>query len=78
MSELLPCPFCGDEPRHNNGGNSTYGRLWWAVWCERCDIQMHDREQWERMTHPSGRLVFPAKECFDRWNTRTALSGGKE
>lgn len=69
MISLLPCPFCGGEPKHNDGGNSTYGRFWWSVWCDECEIQMSDREVW---SHEADRsvLALPAKECFERWNRR--------
>ncbi|WP_104662826.1 Lar family restriction alleviation protein [Ensifer adhaerens] len=70
MSEKLAnCPFCGGEAKHNDGGNSVYGRFWWAVWCDECEIEMRDREVWK---HEGDRtvLALPAKECFDRWNRR--------
>jgi hypothetical protein len=68
---LKPCPFCGNPPQHNDGGNSTYGRLWWSVWCNECEVHMSDREKFD-FTRPEGQsqLVYPAKECFERWNRR--------
>jgi hypothetical protein len=64
--ELKPCPFCGGDAKHNDGGNSTYGRFWWAVGCPECDVVLRDREVWGA----NSQLVLPAKECFARWNTR--------
>ena len=69
--ELKPCAFCGAKAKHNDGGNSVYGRFWWAVGCSDCDVVFRDREEWHEFDGPmSGRLKFEAKECFDRWNTR--------
>lgn len=70
-SELKPCPFCGEKPQHNDGGVSVYGRLWWAVWCDNCHIEMIDREVWK---HEEDRtiLALPEAECFDRWNRRAS------
>lgn len=72
VSELKPCPFCGGEAKHNDGGNSTYGRFWWAVWCDECQIEVRDREVWKREEDRTI-LALPPKECFERWNRR-ALS----
>lgn len=70
--ELKPCPFCGGPAKHNNGGNSVYGRFWWAVGCSDCDVVFNDREEWHEFNGPlSGQLKFEAKECFARWNART-------
>lgn len=65
---LKPCPFCGGAASHNDGGNSTYGRLWWAVGCEDCGYSFSDREKWGE----DGKLSLPPKECFERWNIRPA------
>lgn len=75
---LKPCPFCGGEPRDNEGGNSVYGRFWWAVWCDECQIEMRDREVWSKTDH--GRLDpdFPAQECFKRWNQRATEPSERE
>lgn len=68
-AELKPCPFCGGEAKHNDGGNSVFGRLWWAVGCVECDVVFRDREVWkdEGDRHV---LALPPKECFERWNVR--------
>jgi hypothetical protein len=68
MRETLePCPFCGGEAKYGDGGNTTYGRFFWVVWCEECQFEMRDRVQWD----DDYKLVLPAKECFDRWNRRS-------
>lgn len=67
-SELKPCPFCGGDAKHNDGGNSVYGRFWWKVWCDDCQIQLADQEIWTE----DHKLKLPPKECFERWNTRAA------
>ena len=76
---ILPCPFCGAEALHNNGGNSIFGRLWWAVGCHGCDIIISDREVWIPGT---GQLdpAYPARECIERWNTRStpAIADGAD
>jgi hypothetical protein len=72
--ELLPCPFCGSPATHNDGGNSVFGRLWWAVCCRECKIVMSDQERWDPdnpgYLHPD----FPPQECFARWNRRASQS----
>ncbi len=68
--ELKPCPFCGGPASHNDGGNSVYGRWWWSIWCEECGIAVHDREVWDS----EFKLKLPPKECFERWNKRSAPS----
>lgn len=68
-NELKPCPFCGGVAKHNHGGNSVYGRLWWSVYCDECGHYICDREEWlkdQPMLDPD----YPPKECFKRWNTR--------
>lgn len=69
MEALKPCPFCGGPAVHNDGGNSVYGRLWWAVGCVECDVELSDRELWGA----GARLELPPKECFERWNRRASL-----
>jgi hypothetical protein len=73
-TELKKCPFCGGEAKHNDGGNSVFGRFWWAVWCEECQIEMRDREVWDSSRagylHPD----YPPQECFTRWNRRHSPS----
>lgn len=66
--ELKPCPFCGGPAIHNDGGNSTYGRLWWAVGCEECLVEIRDRELWAEGAKLDP--AYPPKECFTRWNAR--------
>jgi hypothetical protein len=70
--DLKPCPFCGSPASHNQGGNSVYGRLWWAVWCDPCQVEMRDLEVWDRSPDRPGMLHpdYPPKECFARWNNR--------
>lgn len=69
--ELKPCPFCGGEASHNDGGNSVYGRLWWAVWCAPCGIEIRDEEVWHEWSGPdAGKLKGQPKECVDKWNNR--------
>ena len=71
--EIKPCPFCGGKANHNDGGDSCYGRFWWSVWCNDCQVEMRDIEAWDDdpkrpgMLHPR----YPAGECIDRWNRRT-------
>ncbi len=67
---LKPCPFCGGEAQHNDGGNSVFGRFWWIVGCVECGIRMNDQEKWETGDDGSSRLALPPKECFERWNRR--------
>lgn len=73
--ELKPCPFCGGEAKHNEGGNSVYGRFWWSVGCSSCGVVMHDREVWKK----DGSCIldenYPPKECMNRWNTRAEQKG---
>lgn len=68
--ELKPCPFCGSPPKMATG-NSTYGRLWWTVWCDACEIELRDREVWDKARPGMLDPAYPAGECVDRWNTRT-------
>lgn len=68
--ELKACPFCGGNAEHNGGGNSVYGRFWWAVGCTSCDISMHDQEVWDKAGSSKLDKDYPPQECFSRWNTR--------
>lgn len=73
--ELKPCPFCGGEARHNDGGNSVYGRLWWSVWCEPCGIAMSDEERWHDWTGTdAGKLQSQPMECIEAWNKRAEVT----
>lgn len=71
--KLKPCPFCGGEAKHNGGGCSVFGRMWWTVGCEDCDVWMSDPEVWDK-TRP-GMLdpLFPPKICFTKWNRRVEV-----
>lgn len=66
--DLKPCPFCGRAAKHNGGGGSVFGRMWWTVGCDDCDIYMHDPEVWlpDGLLDPS----YPPKTCFAAWNRR--------
>lgn len=63
--ELKPCPFCGGPAEADDGGNTIYGRYFWAVGCQPCAVVLTDREEWK-----DGLLVLPAQECIERWNKR--------
>jgi hypothetical protein len=69
---VKPCPFCGGAAQDNDGGNSTYGRFWWAVGCVDCGVTFNDTLVWD---NTEGRSLihadYPAGECFVRWNNRT-------
>lgn len=65
----LPCPFCGGEAKHSDGGNSVYGRLWHVVWCDECQVEMRDREVWKNDGDRTI-LALPERECVERWNRR--------
>jgi len=69
IADIKPCPFCGGEAKHNRGGNSRYGRLWWRVWCDECQYGMHDMEIWN---HDFTRLHEDCREMesIERWNRR--------
>jgi hypothetical protein len=74
-SELKPCPFCGGKAEHNDGGNSVYGRFWWVVGCNNCQIFFRDQEKWD---HSNGsKLLGEPKECFAVWNTRAVNNYAK-
>jgi hypothetical protein len=68
--ELKPCPFCGGNPSNNSGGNSTYGRLWWAVWCDPCQVEIRDPEVWDKSRPGYLDPAYPPKWSFQKWNTR--------
>ena len=72
IAELKPCPLCGGPAHHNDGGNSRYGRFWWAVGCHDCEVYLSDREVFVA----GGQLdpAYPPKECFTRWNSRPSNS----
>ena len=69
--ELLPCPFCGRDASHNNGGGSIFGRFWWTVGCKTCDIMVSDPEVWDKKNPGMLDPAYPAKWCIAAWNRRT-------
>ena len=71
--ELKPCPFCGGEASHNDGGNSVYGRYWWVVGCKNCDVTFADKEVWSKTDHGMLDPAYPPKHCFTAWNTRAEV-----
>jgi len=64
MEEAKQCPFCGGNPVVECSG-SVYGRFWYSVGCNTCDVWMRDRERWE-----DDKLTLPEGECINRWNKR--------
>ena len=68
--DLLPCPFCGGEAAHNEGGGSVFGRMWWTVGCKTCDIWFSDPEVWSKTDHGMLDPAYPPKHCFTAWNRR--------
>jgi len=80
MSDLKPCPFCGSEASHNDGGGSVFGRFWWTVGCKTCDVWLSDKEVWSQTDHGMLDPAYPPKHCFAAWNTRAlpAVQPGKE
>lgn len=71
-TELKPCPFCGEMPTTNGGGNSVYGRFWWAVGCNPCGVYFNDDEKWDPDNQGKLHPDSHPKECFEVWNTRAA------
>lgn len=59
MSKLIPCPFCGENPKEGIEGNSFYIR------CEGAFCSMAS------IYGP----VFATASIIDTWNTRTPLPG---
>lgn len=62
--ELLPCPFCGGEPRHSKfrGNGFTLPRVEYSkVWCQSCSI-----------TTDAIQLLSNGDRALTRWNTRPA------
>jgi len=58
MPDLLPCPFCGDQPRSFHDKSSDYEAHWsWSVVCE-CGGEVNHEFDTE-------------KEAIECWNTRT-------
>jgi hypothetical protein len=67
---LLPCPFCGGDASHNDGGNSVFGRFWWTVGCKLCGIWLSAQEVWSQTDHGKVEIASRRKRCFAAWNTR--------
>jgi len=70
----LPCPFCGGDAVHNDGGHSVFGRLWWTVGCPTCGIWFSDKERWQRDNPGYLDPAYPPKHCFADWNRRAEAS----
>jgi hypothetical protein len=71
MAEALkPCPFCGGEAHHNDGGGSVYGRFWWRVGCPDCGVSFADEERWDAERPGMLDPAYPPKHCFAAWNRR--------
>lgn len=60
MTDLLPCPFCGTEPRLIDGRDNEVG---YFVRCEYC-----------RIDYPSS-VLNAAEKAIALWNTRAHLPG---
>lgn len=59
MSELKPCPFCGQMPVIKKAGTTGY---WWIG----CEIHINP-EQGCGVSHSS----YNKQEAINKWNTRT-------
>jgi len=71
---LLACPFCGGAAiltERHDCGYSLYGRFWWTVACENGCVSFTDREEFYHTDDGRYLLKYPAKECVERWNTRS-------
>ena len=70
--KLKGCPFCGSEPHYTSDEDAysytTYGRPWFVIGCESCDIHFRDKEIWDKNSLLT-KECYP-KDSFDRWNKR--------
>lgn len=74
MSELLPCPFCGEKVSMTELDDEDDRRIWTRyIECEVCDLKMRDYAVW-----PKGTMLFTredlsvqvGKTLTNMWNTR--------
>lgn len=61
--ELLPCPFCGGEPKVQHYGNDRTKRRSIVVKCSKCRVQREDAT----LRHD---FAWIEKAAAENWNQR--------
>ena len=63
-TELLPCPFCGHEPRSVHDPDAPDATDQWLIWCVNADCDCG----------PDGSFAVPKAKAIAAWNTRASLN----
>lgn len=66
--ELLPCPFCGEQPKVYPADPEREGDAWTAIECANCVADVPDTQSVARVTHYADSGHF--ERAVVAWNTR--------
>lgn len=67
-AELLPCPFCGRQPKVFPADADVEGNAWTAIECANCVTSPPNTQSVARVTHYAESGHFEA--AVTAWNTR--------
>lgn len=74
-TELLPCPFCGQQPKVFPADAGAEGNAWTAIECANCVTSPPNTQSVARVTHYAESGHF--ERAVAAWNTRHPVSAAE-